>query len=214
MTDPRRDPIAGHMSTIPLARAEYGRLAVEGGTGALEVVARRSSEWLLDASFVGDHPRVQASDGEVVMTYSTGFVAWLRHSLRPRRARLGLNSSIPWWLEFRGGLHGARVDLRDLRVVSIGVRGGVSRGHLWLPQPSGTVRLSISGGVQGVTVHRPPSTPIRISVRGGVSSLTIDGEEVGGIGGGFRRETSGWTGAPDRLDVAIEGGVSDLAVID
>ena len=76
MTHANIPSTAGLTSTIPLAGAEHGRLVVEGGTGALEVLAGPSPDALLDATFVGDRPHVRASDGEVVMTYPTGLVAW------------------------------------------------------------------------------------------------------------------------------------------
>ena len=83
-----------------------------------------------------------------------------------------------------------------------------------MPRPTGTVRISIAGGVGNLTIHRPAGTPLRLFVRGGLSSLSVDGEEIGGVGGGLRRETAGWPSAPDRLDVAVSGGVSHLAIAD
>ena len=64
MTHANIPSTAGLTSTIPLAGAEHGRLVVEGGTGALEVLAGPSPDALLDATFVGDRPHVRASDGD------------------------------------------------------------------------------------------------------------------------------------------------------
>ena len=200
--------------TAPLDGAQQGRLAFDGGTPELHLSAGQSPDRLVEASFEGHRPQIRTQDGEVALIYQTGFLAWIRHAMRPARARVALNPLIPWSLEFRGGVHPMTADLRALSITAIEMQGGVSRGELWLPRPTGTVRLSIGGGVSSLTIHRPAGTPIRVSVRGGISSVSIDGEELGGIGGGFRRETAGWHSAPDRLDLAVAGGVSNLTVTD
>jgi hypothetical protein len=197
----------------PFDGAPQGRLVFSGGTPDLTVSTDRSLGDLAHARFDGPPPRVFAAGGEVVVSYpGRGPAGWLRYALRPARAHLVIKPSVPWAFDFREGVHRLRADLRELALAGVEVHGGVGRADLCLPRPTGTVRISIAGGVGDLTIHRPAGTPLRRSVRGGLSSLSTDGEELGGIGGGLRRETAGWPGAPDRLDVAVTGGVGHLMI--
>ena len=198
--------------TAPLDGATHGRLVFRGGTPDLDLSAGRSSAHLLEASFAGGRPRIRSDAGVVVVTYPSGLRAWLRYALRPAVARFALNGSVPWTFEFHGGVDSISADLRELVVSSIDLRSGIGGGTLWLPRPTGTLRLAIAGGVSGLVIHRPMAIPMRTVIRGGVSSLTIDDEALGPLGGGWRRESTGWHGAPDRLDIAIASGVSNLVI--
>jgi hypothetical protein len=203
----------GGKVSLPLDHVQSGRLVFDRGSPELRLSAGHSSDRLFDATFGGRRPRVRVREGDIVISYPNGITGWIRHALQPSRARLMLSASIPWAIELRGGVHPMFADLRGLAVTAFDIHGGISEGDLWLPQPSGTLRVSIGGGVSGLTIHHPTGTPIRLAIRGGIGSLSIDGEELGGIGTGFRRESAGWQSAPDRLDVAIGGGVSRLAVV-
>jgi hypothetical protein len=199
----------------PLDGAPRGRLVFSGGTPDLTVCADRSLGDLAQVRFDGPRPRVRAAGGEVVVSYpGLGLLGWLAYALRPARAQVALNPAIPWAFDFRDSVHRLTADLRELALAGVEVHGGVGRAELWLPRPTGTVGISVAKGVGGLTIHRPTGTPLRLSVRGAISSLSIDGEELGTIDGGIRRETAGWPGAPDRLDVAVAGGVSHLAITD
>jgi len=199
----------------PLDGAPRGRLVFSDGTPDLTVSADRSLGDLAHVRFDGIPPRVRVAGGEVVVSYpGRGLFGWLRYALRPARAQVGLNPSVSWAFDFREGVQRLWADLRELALADVEVHGGVGRAELWLPRPTGTVRLSVVGGVGNLTMHRPAGTPLRLSVDRGLSSLSIDGQELGGVGGGLRRETAGWPTAPDRLDVAVAGGVGHLAIVD
>jgi hypothetical protein len=199
----------------PLDGAARGRLVFSGGTPDLTVFADRSLDDLAHARFDGPRPRVRAAGGEVVVSFpGPDLFGWLIFGLRPARAHIALSPWIPWAFYFHGGVHRLTADLRELALCGVELHGGVGRAELRLPRPTGTVRISFAKGVGRLTIHRPSGTPLRLAVRGGISSLAIDGEEFGAIGDGIRRETAGWPSAPDRLDVAIAGGVGHLAIAD
>jgi hypothetical protein len=48
-----------------------------------------------------------------------------------------------------------------------------------------------------------------VSASGGVSSVSINGQSSGGFGD-FSKQSAGYSGATDRFDVQLSGGVSHL----
>jgi hypothetical protein len=200
--------------TAPLDGARRGRLVLSRGTPNLAVSSDRTLDELARAHFDGLVPAVDVRDGMVAIRYPGGGIfGWPRHAFRAARADVALNPAVPWSLEFGEGVQRISADLRELDLTAVEVRGGLGRAELWLPRPSGTVSISFRS-IGALHLHRPPGTSLRVSIRGGISSLSLDGEELGGIGGGIRRETPGWAGAPDRYDVVVRGGVSHVAIGD
>ena len=198
---------------VPLGGASEGRLVLERGTPHVEVSSDPRLSDLALARFDGERPATITSNGTLTIRYAGGRIAaWLRHALRSPRARLLLNASIPWFLELRGGIHRLTADLRQVSLAGIEMHGGVSRAELWLPHPNGTVRLRVQGGVNSLTIRRHRDTAMRLSLEGGVSSLQIDQADAGAIAGSIRRATPDWTSAPDRYDVMVSGGASQVLV--
>jgi hypothetical protein len=198
----------------PMDGASAGRLILDRGTPDLEVSSDRTLTDLARAHFEGLRPRVNATDGQIVVTYpGGGLLGWLRYAFQPARGSIVLNGGVPWALDFRDGVQRISADLRQIMVTGVRIGAGVGRAELWLPSPAGTVPISF-GSVGSLHLHRPAGAPLRVSIRGGISSLHLDGEELGGIGGGIHRETPGWATAPDRFDVSVRGGVTHIAITD
>jgi hypothetical protein len=158
-----------------------------------------------DLTWTGPKPHVEEREGEIS----------IRYSLRGRMAALGgrtlalrLNPSVAWELELEGGVSGLRADLRGLRVAAIAVGGGASDVLFDLPAPEGELPLRVQGGASELVVRHPPGTEVALTVDGGVSRLRLDDEEMGSIGGRFRREARG----VDRVAVTIGGGASRLTI--
>lgn len=186
---------------------------VAGGRPELDITGDRASGDLAHVITQGRKPLVTAARGEVHLRYAhAGVIGWLREIARPPRAAIALGVPVAWALEFPDGVYRLRAKLHDLFVTRIEVRGGINRAELWLPWPTATVPVIVTGGVSGLRIHRPAGTPLRLAVGGGVSSLSIDGERSGALGRSIRHESPGWATAPDRLDISIRGGVSSLEV--
>jgi hypothetical protein len=58
-----------------------------------------------------------------------------------------------------------------------------------------------------VTVHIPSGSQWKVNVSGGLSSLTVNGQTSGGVGD-FSKQSAGYTGASDRFDFEMAGGLS------
>jgi hypothetical protein len=200
----------------PLDGARTGRLVFDSGTPDLAISADMSPDDLLSARFTRLLPDVRLAGGEVVVTYPNAIpvLSWIRYAVQSPRARVALNPSIPWELEFRHGVTQLDADLREVDVRSVAIQSGISHAVLRLGRPSGTVRINMASGVGHLDLRRPAGTPVRFAVDGAIGSLTIDGNTLGAVGGRLRRESPGWHDAANRVDVVLVGGVGHLEVSD
>ena len=89
------------------------------------------------------------------------------------------------------------------------MEGGASSVDGQLGPAKGTVGVRISGGASSVSLHIPSGSQWSVAVDGGVSSATIDGQNSGAVGN-VSKQSSGYTGAADRFDISVNGGVSHL----
>lgn len=126
-----------------------------------------------------------------------------------RHLTVMLTSRIPWTIRLSGGASNARFDLRELQLTTLDLSGGASQIDLRVGPPKGTVGIHLTGGASNMTVRAPAGSQWNISVTGGVSGLTVNGESSGGLGD-FHKQSGGYSGATDRFDIEVTGGVSHL----
>ena len=193
----------------PLGSASSGRLMFARGATNVTLSVDPLMEELFRARFDGPLPEVHAQDGDVTIRYPRTFHPF---EWRKRAAEVTLNRSIPWGIEFRGGLSGLDADLSGLGLGSFEVIGGASKVAVTLPRPSGTVPVRVSGGSSNVPINRPAGVAVRVRVSGGATGLALDDQHFGAIGGETRLQTPDYEGAADRYDVEVSGGASGLTV--
>jgi Domain of unknown function (DUF5668) len=126
-----------------------------------------------------------------------------------RRLTLTLTNHIPWTIRVSGGVSNLRLDLRELQLTTLDLSGGLSQSDVQLGPPKGTVGIHVSGGVSNMALHAPAGSAWNVSVTGGASGLTINGQSSGAVGE-FHKQSGGYTGATDRFDIQISGGLSHL----
>ena len=111
------------------------------------------------------------------------------------------------------GASRVEADLRRLRLAGFEITGGASEVGVRLSPPAGTVPFSLRGGASKLRVTLPAGVPFRFLARGGASSLTIDRLQLGAVGGEVRWESPDYATSPDRYDLDLRGGASDLSVL-
>jgi DNA-binding MarR family transcriptional regulator len=195
--------------SAPLGSRTEGRLVFVSGVSRLTIRADPSMQELYRASFEGPAPNVRVENGTVTIHYRRRFGPFEQ---RGRSAEVTLNGSIPWSIEIRGGASKIEADLSGLDLASLDMTGGASGFTLTLPPPSGVVPVRFSGGVSGVTVHRPAGTAARVRVKGGASKLVFDEQSFDAFGGKVRLQSSGYEDAPDHYEIEISGGASSVTV--
>ena len=195
---------------LSVGRAAFGqqvRMVAETAATRLSLEAADPNGELIRALFTGPPPDVRTSDGTVTMRYRRRMI-----DPRSREIDAALHPSAAWAIEVENGLTDLDADLRGLAFLGLDARGGVNHFRLRLPQPSGTVRIAIAGGVSEGSLTRPKGVPVLLSAGGGVSRLAFDDERRESSGAGLRVRSRRYDRAPDRYEVEIGGGISDLTI--
>src|ERR1019366_205370 len=188
-TEPAPVPDAGGELSTPLADATAGRLEITGHAANLRIRSDAGAALLYTASFERRAPRIRARGGRVTLAYPGIF------ALGAGRGVIGLNRTIPWTIELRGGASNVDFDLTGVPLTGFGLTGGSSRVECRLPQPGGTVGLRVRGGVGG-----------------GLSKLRVDARQYRAMGGPAVLDSPGYEEATDRYELAVDGGASHITV--
>jgi hypothetical protein len=199
----------GSEFTALLGSLRSGRLVFASGTSWTTVRADSSMTDLYRARFGGRMPRVGVEDGTVTIRYPR--FDW-RHYLRERPAEVVLNVSIPWDIEIRDGVSRFTADLRRLELRSVVMSGGAGRVEVTLPTPAGTAPVRVLGGASNVVIHRPEGVAAQVRIAGGSTNLAFDKQRFGAVGGELSLQSPDYEGTPDRYDITITGGASNVAI--
>jgi DNA-binding MarR family transcriptional regulator len=183
------------------------RMVAETAGTRLIVTVSDDGDELIRASFVGPPPDVRTTDGTVTMRYKRRVL-----DVRSREVAAALHPQPAWAIEVENGLSELDADLADLALLGIDVHGGANRVRLALPRPGGTVRIAIDGGVSEGRITRPADVPVLLVAGGGVSQLRFDGESRSASGSPFRVRSRTYDRSPDRYEIEIDGGISDLVI--
>ena len=194
--------------SAPIGGLREARLALRSGLSLLRLRAGTDASELYRAAFEGATPQVRLRDGRVLVQYRGLPFDW-----RKRTATFGLNPAIPWTVELVGGIQKIEADLRAIELRSFDLTGGAERIQLELNRPTGEMRIRIVGGVKTIRLERPTGVPVRLSVQGGSGGVSLDGVGLGRKGGESVLESPGWSGARDRIDVAVVGGSKSIEVV-
>lgn len=198
----------GNFSAL-LGDLQSGRLVFANGVSRLALRADVGMDDLYRARFEGPVPEVEAEGGTVTFRYPRRpwFLDWGGYA-----GEVTLNAAVPWRIEVRGGVLEVTAELGSLDLSGLEVKGGASKVHLELPEPSGAVPVRITGGASEVTVRRPSGVAARLRLEGGAAGLTFDEEIFGAVGGEVRLQSSGYEDAPRRYDIEISGGTSEVTL--
>ena len=206
---PVNDPMSSH-TTAPLGSMTSGRLVFTSGAAGVTLHADPALPELYRAHFARHMPIVRVQGGTVTVHYRRiPFLDWLTYAREPLAA-VTLNGSVPWELEFHGGVSKLTADLRRLQLRSLDVIGGASDVTVTLPIPTATVFVHVAGGVSHLTFRRPAGIAVRIHLSDSASGLTLDEQHVSAVTDGMRWQTQDYEHATDRYDISIGGGASNL----
>ena len=197
----------------PLGTVQDGRFTFTRGTSQTTITAGYDPKQLFEAQFSGVVPVVKTQADQVTVRYPhLPLLGWLIYHFRRPRAQIALNATIPWSLQFDGGVSHLSADLAGISLQAIALHGGISQASFLLPQPEGTVSIRLADGASGVWLKRPLGTAVRIQMTGSFDRLTIDGQHFGAAGNGLQWETESYAQASHRYSIEIVGGASHITV--
>jgi DNA-binding MarR family transcriptional regulator len=193
------------VSSAPLGEIQEGHLDF---TRAVQVAIGACDDQLLYRARFERAVRIGAEGGAVTVVQRHGLTSWFGG----QPGELLLSERIPWTVRLRGASR-VEADLRRLRLAAFEVASGASEVGVRLSRPTGTVPFSLRGGASKVRVTVPAGVPFRFLARGGASSLTLDRLQLGAVGGDVRWESPDYATSPDRYDLDVRGGASNLSVL-
>lgn len=198
----------------PLGNLSQASLQLDDGAATTTI--RSSSDMGSDLyhahiTYSGQKPSVSldTSSGQLhISQYNSGFPFF-----QNRRFDLDLqiNSQVPWKITTNSGASTDTFRLSGVNVTSIELNTGASKEDLTLGPPTGTVQITINGGVVTVHLHRPSGTQASVDVSGGAVSLDADGHGYHGIGS-ESWQSDGYGSATDRYQVMVNGGASTVTM--
>jgi DNA-binding MarR family transcriptional regulator len=189
------------------ALGQQVRMVAETSATRLTLRAAKADGELIRAAFRGPPPDVRTADGTVTMRYKRRLI-----DTRGREIDAALHPVPAWAIEIDGGITDLDADLRELAFLGLDVRGGANHLRLRLPRPSGTVRVALAGGSSQVRIRRPAGVPVALVASGGVSRLRFDDERHDASGTELHVRSPAYERAPDRYELDLGGGISDLTI--
>jgi DNA-binding MarR family transcriptional regulator len=196
------------LSFAPLGPRAAARVIMETAASRLRFDGPAAAGQLIRATFGGPLPDVRSSAGVVTVRYRRGAGS----AFSGRQARIALAAEIPWTIEIEGGITDLTGTLAGVRLGGLEVDGGANHVALELPAPAGTVPFRLAGVASSVTLRRPGSTPVAVTVDGGVAHLRVDSRKHDQVGGRKRVESDAFGSSPDRYEIEVLGGASEVRV--
>jgi hypothetical protein len=90
------------------------------------------------------------------------------------RWNIGLTPTIPLRLSVNTGVGEAQLDLSQLNLTNLTLKGGVGRVQLSLPNQENPYQVSITGGIGDLQLSIPTLTDVDLTIGGGVGRVDVD----------------------------------------
>jgi LiaI-LiaF-like transmembrane region len=195
---------------IDLAGSAAGDVRIDFGAGRLEVGAAAPGR-LVDG-VLGGGGRVESDGPGRVRLRSDTAAWWAGHwpGAGGFRWRVGIAADVPIALRVDTGASDNFLDLSQLRIVNLEIHAGASETRIVLPQSAGNTTVRVEAGVAAVRLRVPPGVAARIAGTMAMGSATVDERRFPRTGPGWI--SAGWASAPNRVDIAYQGGMGGLFV--
>jgi TetR/AcrR family tetracycline transcriptional repressor len=125
-----------------------------------------------------------------------------------------LNPRHPWRFQIQGPTWNTVLDVGGLEVREIKLDSGAAKVECFLPRPRGVVPIIVSGGVAGVTFHRPPGVAVIADISPGSLRLKLDSYAIAASTSDLRWESDGASDSSDRYELRINGGAAQVTLDD
>lgn len=120
-----------------------------------------------------------------------------------------LNTHPLWDVNLKMGAGKADFDLSEFKIASLKIEGGAASFQIKMGEKQFNSNVIVHTGVSEVQISVPASVGCRIKVNSGLSSTTFDGFDKQGDGSYV---TSNFQSSANKIQITLEGGVSDFEV--
>ena len=124
-----------------------------------------------------------------------------------------LNPRHPWHFQIQGATWNTVLDVGGLDVRAIKLDSGAAKVECFLPRPRGVVPIEVSGGVIGLSLHRPRGVAVAADISTGAVRLKLDDYAVKATVTDSRWESEeGAAAALDRYQLRINSGAVQVTL--
>lgn len=200
--------------SVPLGMLKCGRLVFASSASQLSLKTWQMESDLCQARFSHPVPSIWLHEDTLTIDYPQ--LAYPDPFAESGKvlSEIGLNSAIPWDIEFHHSVSALEADFSRLQVRSLDYLGSASQLDLLLSAPAGTAFIYMSGGLSRSVISRPAGVSLRIKISGSVSDLTFDDQHLGVAGGEMSLESPNFISSPDRYEICIAGGASQVRIFE
>src|SRR5947209_8762489 len=118
-----------------------------------------------------------------------------------------LNPRHPWRFQIQGATWNTVLEVAGLDVRGIKLDSGAAKVECFLPRPRGVIPIEVSGGVVGLTLHRPRGVAVAADISTGAVRIKLDDYAVKAAVTDSQVESEeGAAVATDRYQLRINGG--------
>jgi AcrR family transcriptional regulator len=179
-------------------------IAIDSGSRGVLVRPGSNMEGLIRTA----HDRASAApaivQGERVVVRRLRGVGYGEIELNPRH---------PWRFQIQGATWNTVLEVGGLDVRAIKLDSGAAKVECFLPRPHGVVPIEVSGGVVGLTLHRPRGVAAAADISTGAVRLKLDDYSVKAAVTDSQWESEeGAAAARDRYQLRISGGAVQVTL--
>jgi len=193
---PPKDPL--------LEAGSVASIAIDSGSRGVLVRPGKDMQGLIRTA----HDRASAAPaivrGEQVVVRRLRGVGYGEIQLNPRH---------PWRFQIQGATWNTVLEVGGLDVRAIKLDSGAAKVECFLPRPHGVVPIEISGGVVGLSLHRPRGVAVAADISTGAVRLKLDDYAVRATVTDSRWESEEGAGAAlDRYQLRINSGAVQVTL--
>lgn len=199
--------------------ADRGKITLRFGVGTLEVHALADSPNFVEGEIEYGQYSLQAErsfrmrDGQAQFSLSARSepnMIWTPGDNVGERWNLKFTPRIPLEMEVTLGVGSADIDLRELKVAQLDVKGGVGQTKLLFPAGAGLTRATVSSGVGEVILEIPPDVGAKIRVSKGLSGVNVSSGRF--VRSGDEYVSSNYATAENKLDLEVRSGIGAVTI--
>ncbi len=188
----------------PLEAGSVASIAIDSGSRGVLVRPGIGMEGLIRTA----HDQASAAPaivrGEQVVVRRLRGVGYGEIELNPRH---------PWRFQIQGATWNTVLEIGGIDVRAIKLDSGAAKVECFLPRPRGVVPIEVSGGVVGLSLHRPRGVAVAADISTGAVRLKLDNYAVKATVTDSRWESEEGAGASlDRYQLRINSGAVQVSL--
>jgi TetR/AcrR family transcriptional regulator, tetracycline repressor protein len=195
----------GEEEPVKLASGATASIAVDSGSRGVVLRHGSDMETLI---------RVPSDAAAAAPAIVRGETVKVRRLRGVGLGEIELNPRHPWRFQIQGATWNTVVDAGALDVREIKLDSGAAKVECFLPRPRGAVPIIVSGGVVGLTLHRPPGVAVVAHISAGTARIKLDAFSATALTSDLHWESPGASASADRYELRINGGAVQVSLDD